>query len=102
MPGKVSILFRPSTPFLKVSSKSDEPNSRYIEKCIFWDQKWPNLGLNDGHAQARMGEHVPKLITLHSSHTKNISSKFHQNLMNQIQDILKKVYFGTKNGLIWA
>ena len=23
--------------FLKVSSKSDEPNSRYIEKGIFWD-----------------------------------------------------------------
>ena len=39
----------------KVSSKSDEPNSRYIEKGIFWDQKLPNLGLNDGHARARMG-----------------------------------------------
>ena len=31
-------------PFLKVSSKSDEPNSRYIEKGIFWDQKWAILG----------------------------------------------------------
>ena len=51
--------------FLKVSSKSDEPNSRYAENSIFWDQIWPNLGLNDGHAQARMGEHVTKLISLH-------------------------------------
>ena len=24
--------------FLKVSSKSDEPNSRYIENGIFWDK----------------------------------------------------------------
>ena len=80
--------------FLKISSKSDEPNSRYIEKGIFWDQKWPNLGLNDGHARARMGEHVTKLVSLHSLYTKNISSKFHRNLMNQIQDILKTVYFG--------
>ena len=89
-------------PFLKVSSKSDEPNSRYIEKGIFWDQTWPNLGLNDGHTRARIGEHVTKLISLHSLYTKNLSSKFHQNLMNQIQDILKKVYFGTKNDLIWS
>ena len=88
--------------FLKVSSKSDEPNSRYIEKGIFWDQIRPNLGLNDGHAQARMGEHVTKLVSLHSLYTKNLSSKFHQNPMNQIQDIYKKVYFGTKNDLIWA
>ena len=77
---------------LKVSSKSDEPNSRYIENGIFWDQKWPNLGLNDGHARARMDEHVIKLISLLSFHTKNISSKFHQNLMKQIRDILKTVY----------
>ena len=51
---------------LKVSSKSDETNLKYIENCIFWDQIWPKLGLNDGHAQARMGEHVTKLISLHS------------------------------------
>ena len=87
---------------LKVSSKSDEPNLKYIENCIFWDQIWPKLGLNAGHARARMGEHVAKLISLHSIYTKNLSSKFHQNLMKQIQDTLKKVYFGTKNGLIWA
>ena len=31
-----------------------------------------------------------------------ITTKFHQNLMNQIRDILKTVYFGTKYGLIWA
>ena len=80
--------------FLKVSSKSDEPNSRYIENGIFWDQIWPNLGLNDGHARARMGEHVTKLISLHSFHTKNISSKFYQNLMNQNRDMLENVDFG--------
>ena len=34
---------------IKLYKKSDEPNSRYIEKGISWDQKWPNLGLNDGH-----------------------------------------------------
>ena len=28
--------------------------------------------------------------------------KFRQNLMNQNRDIFKKVYLGTKNGLIWA
>ena len=44
-----------------------------------------------------MGYHVTKLISVHSFHTKNILSKFHQNLINQIQDILKSVYFGTKN-----
>ena len=70
---------------LKFSLKSDEPNSRYIEKGIFWDQIWPNLGLNDGHAWRRMGEHVTKLISIHSFNSKNISSKFHQNLMNQNQ-----------------
>ena len=58
--------------------------------------------LNDGHARARMGEHVAKLISLHSIYTKNLSSKFHQNLMKQIKYKLKNVYFGTKNGLIWA
>ena len=63
--------------FLKVSSKSDDPKSRYIEEGIFWDQIWPNLGLNDGHAWARMGEHVTKLISLDYFHAKNISSKFH-------------------------
>ena len=84
------------------TKKSNEPNLKYIENCIFWDEILPNLGLNDGHARARMGEHVTKLITLHYFHTKNISSKFHQNLMNPIQDIFKKVYFGTKNYLIWA
>ena len=73
-------------PFLKVSSKSDEPNLKYIENCIFWDEILPNLGLNDGHVRERMGEHVTKLISLHSLYTKNISSKFHQNLKNQIRD----------------
>ena len=41
-----------------------------------------------------MGEHVTKLISLHSFHTKNISSKFHRNLMNQIQDMLENVHVG--------
>ena len=49
---------------------------------------WHNLGLEDLHAWARLGKHVTKLISFHSLYTKNISSKFHQNLMNQIQDIL--------------
>ena len=62
--------------FLKVSSKSDKSNSRHIEEGIFWDQISYNLGLNYGHAWARMGEHVTKLISLHSFHTKNISSTF--------------------------
>ena len=35
----------------KVLSKSDEPNSSIIENSIFWDQKWPNLGLNDAMPQ---------------------------------------------------
>ena len=80
--------------FLKVSSKSDEPKSIYIEKGIPWDQKWPKLDLNDGHARARIGEHVTKLITLHCFHTKNISSKFHRNLMNQNRNMLENVHFG--------
>ena len=88
--------------FLKVSSKSDERNSRCIENGIFWDQILPNLGPNDVHAQAIFGEHVTKLVSLLSFHTKNISSKFHQNLMKQIRDVLKTVYFGTKYFLIWA
>ena len=49
-----SSLFSNQHHYLKVSSKSDEPKSRYIEKGIPWDQKWPNLGLNDGHAQANV------------------------------------------------
>ena len=68
--------------------KSDEPNSRYIESGIFCDQKWPNLGLNNGHARAKMGEHMTKLTSLHSFHIMNISSMFHRNLMKKIQDIL--------------
>ena len=52
---------------------------------------WPNLGLYDGHARARIGEHVTKLISLHSFSAKNNSSKFNRNLMNQIQDMLKTV-----------
>ena len=79
---------------LKVSSKSDEPNSRYIEKGIFWDQKWSNFGLNNGHARARMGEYVTKLISIHSLYTKNISSKFHRNLMNQNLNMLENIHFG--------
>ena len=78
----------------KKSKKTNDPNSRYIEKGIFWDQKWPNLGPNDGHAWARMGELLTKLISLHSFHTKNISSKFHRNLMNQNRNMLENVHFG--------
>ena len=36
----------------KKSKKTNDPNSRYIEKGSFWDPKWPNLGLNDGHASS--------------------------------------------------
>ena len=85
-------------PILKIYKSSFFPTALPAHFCSFL----PNLGLNDGHAQARMSKHVTKLISLHSFHTKNISSKFHQNLMNQIRDILKTVYFGTKYGLIWA
>ena len=77
-------------------------NRDNMEQGIFWDQIWPNLVLNYGHDWARMGEHVTKLISLYSLYTKNISSMFHQNLINQSRDILKKVHLGTKNGLIWA
>ena len=87
---------------LKVSSKSDESNSRYIGKSVFLDKFGPNLGLNTGHAWARMGNHVTRLTSLHSFHTNNIPWKFHQNLMNQIRDILEIVDFGTNSGLNWA
>ena len=97
-----SQLFLYQKHFLKVSSKSDEPHLRYPKNGIFWDQIWPNLGQNHGHAQAIMGKLVVKLISLKSFHTKNISWKFHQNLMNQIWDILKMACFGTKYDLIWA
>ena len=88
--------------FLKVSSKSNQRNSRYIEKGIFWDQKWPNLGLNDGHAWARMGEHVTKLISLHSLYTKNISSKFRRNLMKRNRYMLERPHFGHHFGPIFG
>ena len=88
--------------FLEVSLKSDDSHVRYLKNSIFWDQIWPNLGQKHGHAQARMGKLVMKLISLNSFHTKNISWKFHRNLMNLISDILKRVYFGTKYDLIWA
>ena len=76
-PGMLISLHSLHTKNISPKLKSDEPNSRYIGKGIFWDQIWPNLGLNDGHAWARMGEHVTKLISLHSFHTKTISTKFH-------------------------
>ena len=37
---------------------------------------------------------VTKLISHHSFHTKNIPSKFHQNLMNQNRNMLENVHFG--------
>ena len=53
--------------FLKVSSKSDEPNSRYIENGIFWDQIWPNLGLNEGHARQKWANMWPNSsVFIHS------------------------------------
>ena len=73
-----------------------------VDKGIFWDQKWHDLGLNDRHARARMGEHVTKLSSVNSFHTMNISTKFNRNLMSQIRVPLKTVYVGTKNGRIWA
>ena len=48
-------------------------------KQYIWDQIWPNLGLNYGHARARMGPHVTILISLHSfhyqEHSLQVSSK---------------------------
>ena len=41
--------------------KSDEPNSRYLVTAIFWDQIWPNLGLNDGLVREKTGKHTTKL-----------------------------------------
>ena len=41
-----------------------------------------------------MGEHAIKLISIHSIYTKNISSKFHWNLMNQNRNMLENVHFG--------
>ena len=73
--------------FLKVSSKSDEPNLRYLKNDIFWDQIWPNLGPNHGHARARMGKRVIKLISRNSFDTNIISLRFYRNLMNQIKDM---------------
>ena len=35
------------------------------DKYHYITQICPNLGLNDGHARARMGDHVTKLISLH-------------------------------------
>ena len=67
-------------------------SSKFRQRYIL-GPKWPNLGLNDGHARARMGEHVTTLTSLHSFNTKNISTKFHRNLMKQIQDILENVHF---------
>ena len=66
----------------KVSLKSDEPNSKYLKKSIFWDQIWHNLGLNHRHAWARTGKHTTKLLSRNYFHIKNISRQFHQNLMN--------------------
>ena len=87
--------------FLEVSLKSDDSHVIYLKNSIFWDQIWPNLGQKHGHAQARMGKLVMKLISLNSFHIKNISWKFHRNLKNLISDILERVYFGTKYDLIW-
>ena len=51
------------------------------------------MGLNDGHAQARMVQHMTKLISLHSLYTKNISSQFRRNLMKQNRYMLENVHF---------
>ena len=75
--------------FLKVSSQSNEPNSRCLKNGILWDQIWPNLDLNDVNARVRTGKHITKLFSVNSFVIKNISWKFHRNLMNQIRDIFK-------------
>ena len=89
----VFILFIPGTfpeSFIKIWwTKFEIYWKRYILGQIL-----PNLVLNDGHAQARMGEHVTKLISIHSLYTKNICSKFHRNLMNQNRNMLENVHFG--------
>ena len=53
-----------------------------------------NLGPNERHAQARMDKHVTKVTSLNTFYIKNISWKFHWNLMNQIEDLLSHVHFG--------
>ena len=73
-----------------------------LKNSIFWDQIWPNLGLNDGHAWAKTVQHITKLINLNTFHIKNIPSKFLRNLMSQIRDTLKTAYPGTKYDIIWA
>ena len=83
--------------FHKVSLKSDESNLSTVENGIFWDQKWPNLGLNDGHARARMREHMAKLFSINSFHSKNISTKFYGNLLNQNRYILENVHFAGRS-----
>ena len=75
----------------------------------FSDQKRLNLSLSNGHAWARMGEHVTKLFSINYFHTKNISRKFHQNLIIQNQYIFENVIFNEflrllslNNGHAWA
>ena len=75
----------------------------------FSHQKRPNLGLSNGHAWARMGEHVTKIFSINYFHTKNISRKFHQNLIIQNQYIFENVIFNEflrllslNNGHAWA
>ena len=63
---------------------------------------WTKNGLNHGHAWARMGKQVTKLMNLDYFDVMNISSKFHWNLMTHMWDILKTAYFETKYGQIWA
>ena len=92
-PGLLISLHSLHTKNISSKLKSDEPNSTYIEKGIFLDKIWPNLGLNDGHGRARMNEHVTKLTSLYYFYIMNISSKFHRNLMKKIQDILENVHF---------
>ena len=73
-------------------------NNEQNENGIFWDQKWTNLGLNDGYTLARIGEHVTKLVSLHCIYAKNISSMFHQNLMIQNWDICWFSFFSQGGG----
>ena len=60
----------------------------------YFGTKYGLLGLTDGHAWTRMVNHITKLVSHNSFHIKNISSKFHQNLMTQIEDLLSNVLLG--------
>ena len=73
-----------------------------LKMAQFWTKYGLILEVTYENTLARMGKYVKKFIRPNSFHIKNISSKFHRNIMNQIWNILKTAYFGTKYGLMWT